>query len=442
MFNFGVNWNVGPSSALVVPAIVISVPAVAIAQDIPRPNVPIRSEQGLFQDLVDREEKKIVTRNSIPLEDMCRLVVLNVHQKDIKEAEEFYRKAENMGGNRPLLAITEARLVYGRFRHEWDTKKIGRDTARRQLDDVIEKMQEVFVDKSNNKEIRREAHYMMGLFNLRLSEVVKNHRNDRLAFNNLVRAAEMGHPLAYAELISGKIGLVISYGMQKSKIKRGSLSKERKREKIEQLDKRIRSVVQTEVPELYKRGVECALALDDNTEKLWAHIVLNFRFAFFCSQMGDLAKTEHSTNVLYTHARLMIEDTLKIDPNNERGHNYYGVVYMRFAILNNDYEKKMFFINRSINGFRKALEINPHDSGLYCNLIRALKYKADHTERSKCAEEAAPIYQNMMAFCRKLAGMNETHNVPERDLGYAKKVLDWGKEKGLDKKEDASQEKR
>ncbi|MBW2987537.1 hypothetical protein KY336_03215 [Candidatus Woesearchaeota archaeon] len=442
MFNFWGNWNVGPSSAIV-PAIIISAPIVASAQEIPnRPNIPVRSEQGLFQDIVSLEEKRILSRNSIPLEDMCRLVTLNVYQKDFEEAAEFYRRAEAMGGNEQLLAITEAKLLYGTFRRDWDTKKISTHAAKRQLDDVIEKMQEIFVDKSNSTEIRREAHYIAGLLNLRMNEVRGSHENDRTAFANLVRASELEHPLAYAEMISGKLGLLVSCGMQKLKIKRSSLSVEEKKEKIEQLDKRMQRIAEIEAPELYKKGVECALALDDKIEQIRAHLKLNLRYAFFCTQLGDFAQDYHNTNVLYTHARLMIEDVLKIDPNNERGHNYYGVVYLRFAIINEEYEKKMFFIDRSIKGFRKALEINPDDSGLYCNLIRALKYKADHTERQRSAKEALPIYQEMMTFCCKLIGMRETHRMSEKDIDYAKKVLDWGNKKGAEKKEDANQEKR
>jgi len=48
----------------------------------------------------------------------------------------------------------------------------------------------------------------------------------------------------------------------------------------------------------------------------------------------------------------------------------------------------------------------------------------------------------MMALCSKLIEMGETHRMPERDLGYARKVFEWGNKKKLKKKEDPNQEKR
>ncbi|MBD3259812.1 hypothetical protein GF371_04260 [Candidatus Woesearchaeota archaeon] len=423
------NWGgyIGPSSA----AVVISVPAIVCAQEAAdRPNVPVPSEQGLFQDIASLEEKRILSQNGISLEEMCQLVLLNIHQKEFKEAEEFYQKAKAMQeGNNPLLVVTEARLFHSRFQSDWERKRIDERTARDKLDDMISKLQEIFFQKDYSVEVRRQAHYLAGLFHLKLNGIKRSSESHRVAYANLVKASELGHPLAHAELISGKLGLFIACGLQKKNVKDSNLSEERKKEKIEQLVKKMQHIAEIEAPELYKKGIECALQQDDKVDKIWSHLALNLRYAFFNLQIGNYAQDNQTSNKLYTHARLMIEEVLKIAPNNERGHNYLGAVYLRFANINDDVDKKLFFAERSLKSFRRALEINPHDSALYCNLIKVLSYKAEHTETSNGMEEARPVYQEMLEWCHKLINMEETHRMTERDLGYAEKCLDWGRKK-------------
>ncbi|MBW3013015.1 hypothetical protein KY325_00400 [Candidatus Woesearchaeota archaeon] len=430
MFILG-NWGgyIVPSSAAVALSVLSlsCVPAekkqtVDELVEVPLQKTPITSTST--GEKKEAEEEKTQEES---LEELCDQIVSNVYQYNIKQAEVFYKKAAvRADANKsPLFILAEAR-----FFNEWhqrDQLRKGRDfdAVRRHYRDIVAKLETVFLDDELDKSTRAFANFLAGTFYLRLARLEDQTGHKRraseyiqVAANNLTRALDYGNPFAHADMISLKI-LAETYAIHTSLKKPDNQgNSEIIKKLIDELDLRERMA-----GILYSRGLGLANNLNNEFERAHANAVLHTRYAFYNLQLAEIKKEKEKKNQCLTTAERLLLKAIESNPKYERGHNILGATYLKFADLTEGSDQILMYSEKALAEFRKASELCPNDSAIYCNMLDALSRKAGCLNSMSEPASAAFVLQEVFDIANHIIQMSETWNVPEKDMDAARSCI-------------------